>query len=330
MFHQIMLYLLSLLPVMLFMGALIGLDSFSLVKWSTLTLSVFWGCLCVVFALYLNPLMMQLFSSRLIAPPVTEEFLKGLGVLFIVKTRRSAFFIDAVLYGVGVGVGFAFAENIFYINHRPDMLLGTALMRGMGTAVMHCGAVAGTAAILNWFSFRTNHSLRYYPLALLSAIILHTLYNALLLPYYLTLIIVVFGVSLWILLLIFYNEKTIGKWLDMEMTEEVKLLRSMQEGGFSQSPPGLYLLSVRERFSAEKFLDMYCYIRIYLELSLLSKRNLMLAEAGLDIPEEKETQDKIAEFFELKKQIGKTGELILAPIVKQDKLLKWKIQRVKR
>ncbi len=320
------LYIVSLLPVIIFILALIWLDSFSLLKKRYLILAFFWGGICVVISYFCGGWISKFIPIKLLVAPIFEEFLKGLFVLFLIKSNRSAFFIDALIYGVAVGAGFAFFENIKYVSSLSDMSLGTAIIRGVGTAIMHCGAVAGTAAILSWTSLRTHHTLRYYILALIPAMILHSLYNALLLPPYLSLVIIVVGVTMWIIILIFHNENSIGKWLEVEMVSEVELLKIMQKGEFTDSRMGKYMMTIREQFSPEIFLDMYCYIRVYLELSLLCKRNMMLAEVGMNIPKDDTINQKIKEFKALKKQIGKTGELALAPIIKQDRLLKWKIK----
>lgn len=328
--HTLLLYTVSLLPVMLFILALVWLDSFSLMKKRYLAGAFAWGGISVVAAyLWSQPVTQTLYVPSLLAAPIFEEVFKGLFVLMLIKTQRSVFFIDSLLYGAATGAGFAFFENLEYIHFIPNMTVGTAVVRGLGTAVMHCGTVAGTAAMLNWGTLRTHHTLRFYLPALLPGIALHTLYNSLIMPPFLSLLVVVVGVFAWIIALIFHNEKSIGRWLDMEMFSEVELLGAMQKGMFSHSRAGQYILSVRRQFSAERFLDMYCYVRLYLELSILSKRNLMLAEVGIEPPVDDETEGKLTEFYALRKQIGRTGESALTPIVKQDRLLRWKLEAVK-
>ena len=52
--------------------------------------------------------------------PVTEETLKGLGVLLIYLFRRREFdgIIDGIVYAGLIGAGFAFSENILYLGQR--------------------------------------------------------------------------------------------------------------------------------------------------------------------------------------------------------------------
>ncbi len=319
-------YLVSLLPPLLLVALLVWLDSFALVKkWLLLTCFI-WGIVVTYMAVFFNVSITRLMPSiSLVVAPVVEETLKGLLLVLIIRRRWAMFFIDAAIYGVAVGAGFAVSENISYLGAFPDMLFGTALMRGMGTAIMHCGAVASTAVILNWFMTRKGHTGRYFFLALLPGILLHTIYNSLIIPPMMVLPVICLGVTSLIGILFMSNEKSIAKWLDDELAAEVKLLSAMQKGMFSQTKAGQYLMTVKEKFAPDRFMDMYCYVRLYLELSIAAKRNMMLSEAGFPVPDDPDTMSKIKEFNILKKNIGKTAWIVLAPIVKQDKI-DWKIK----
>ncbi len=311
-----MLYLVSLLPPLLLIALLFWLDSFSLVGKSTLLLCFVWGILSALIAGSLNGLFT---GAQLVAPPIIEETIKGLGVLWLVRMRRSAFFIDSALYGVTVGAGFAFLENIGYLAAYPDMLLGTALLRGMGTAIMHCGAVASTAVLLCHVMQRRGHAVRWYPLALLPAIGLHVFYNSLILPPMLALPLVCLGVTVLLGLLFLSNEKSIGNWMERELAWEVSMLSAMRRGEFAASRTGEYLLSARERFEPETFMDIYCCLRTYLELSVCAKRNMMLAEAGLAAPDD-DSRALVAEFRHTYRAIGHAGRSVLTPLIRRDKL----------
>ncbi len=321
-----MIYLLSLLPVLVFVALLLWLDSFSVVRLHILLLAfaggilsalASWGCMVGVPWL----------STSVLAVPALEEWLKGLGVLFLIGRRKSAFFIDAAIYGAVVGAGFALFENLLYAWFTPDMQIGTALVRGFGTAIMHCGTVAATAVILSWISHRYPHLLgALYPLALLPAIGIHLLYNLLLLPPEIMLAIILLGVIGLLIALFIWNERSIVQWMDIEMDTEVKLLSAMRKGSFSESKAGQYMLSLKEQFKPECFLDMYCYVQIYLELSIQAKGNMLLREAGLPVTTTPDTAAKIKEFYWLRRNIGKTAQMALAPIVNRSAVNEWKIK----
>ena len=60
---------------------------------------------------------------------------------------------EGTLLNLGIGTGFAFLENLYYLQVNPDAALWTWIVRGCGTAVMH----GGTTAILAMVS-RTLHN----------------------------------------------------------------------------------------------------------------------------------------------------------------------------
>lgn len=321
-----LLYVISLLPPLLLLLALVWLDSFSLVNKWTLLSALGWGVIAAFIAILLSASMELFIISDTFAVPLVEELIKGLGALLVVRFRRSAFFIDSAIYGATIGMGFAILENYLYVHQLPDMLIGTAIVRGFGTAIMHCGTVASTTVLLNWFSSKRGWSLRAFPITLLPAILLHSFYNSLIVPPFTALVMILFGTTSWLICLFIYNERSISHWLDLELASEVELLSSMKAGEFSKSRAGIYMLTLRERFESECFFNMFCYVRLYLELSLASKRNLMLVEAGFAPIKDQGQKDKLQEFIALRKMIGSIGILALSPIVKNNLINQWKLR----
>ena len=327
-----MLYFIALLPPILFILVLLWLDSFSLVKKGVLLSSFGFGIISVPISFFIiKGFAIIAPNAGIIGDPIIEEIIKGTWILVLLKHRRCAFFIDAALYGAAIGAGFSFLENILYIYFNTDIVVGTALVRGLGTAIMHCGCVISTAVIMSWIANKKKSPYAFFPLALIPAMALHILYNLnnaaaqpLLSPM-LLLFVTLLTVSIWTIVLFSYNEKSIGNWIEGELSAEVQMLAALKKGTFSNSKAGQYMLSVKEQFKPECYFDMFCYVRLYYELSLASKTNMMRAEAGFPIVKDKETSDKVHEFNALKKQIGTTAQMALSPIVKQSRLNEWKI-----
>jgi hypothetical protein len=82
---------------------------------------------------------------------------------------------------------------------------------------------------------------------------------------------------------------------------------------------------LKEHFSSDIIVDMYCYISVYLELSIKSKRNILLAECEMPIVKEPDIDSKLKEFHQLRKIIGKSGELALSPLIKLSNRDLWKL-----
>ena len=101
----------------------------------------------------------------------------------------------------------------------------------------------------------------------------------------------------------------------------------INKGELSSTKAGEYLISVKEQFSNEVIFDMYCYLKLYLELSIKAKSNIMLKENDIEIPYDPELLGKLAELKALRKKIGKVGELVLSPLVKMNYRNLWKINQ---
>jgi len=87
--------------------------------------------------------------------------------------------------------------------------------------------------------------------------------------------------------------------------------------------------TLKERFAPEVIVDMYCYIGLFLELSIKAKRNLMLNETGFPIMFEDDLESKLAELAQLRKLIGPVGELALAPLIRMNYRNLWKLNQLK-
>ena len=79
--------------------------------------------------------------SRYVGPAV-EEFAKALVIVALIRAHRIGFLVDAAIAGFAVGTGFAIVENLLYQQLAPSAGLGTWIVRGFGTAIMHGGTTA--------------------------------------------------------------------------------------------------------------------------------------------------------------------------------------------
>ncbi len=323
-------YLICLIPVFIFLSLLYFLDSFKLVRIKTLTISFFSGCIVALCAYFFNTWTQSHFEidfeqySKYVSP-VLEEILKALVIIIFIKRKKIGFLIDAGIYGFSVGAGFAVLENIYYLNIFPDTNIGIWIIRGLGTSIMHCGTTA-LFAILSIGALNLGKQIIVGVIpGFIIAIAIHAVFNHFYIqPFIQTLLIIVIIPSF--LILIFkYNEVQLRKWLEIEFFNEAELLTSMKKGEFSLSKSGKYLASLKDHFSPEIIVDMYCYISVYLELSIKSKRNILLAECELPIIKEPEIDNKIKEFNQLRKIIGKSGEFALSPLIKLTNRDQWKL-----
>ncbi|MDY0285984.1 MAG: PrsW family glutamic-type intramembrane protease [Bacteroidales bacterium] len=324
----------SLLPVVLFLVFLIYIDSFKLVSVRTIVVCFFYGMLTTVVAYFINTWLCGFLGmeftpySRLISP-VVEELLKAGLVLLLVMRRKVGFMIDAAIYGFAVGTGFAVAENIYYIMTAENTGVILWMVRGFGTALMHGGGTTLFAVLMLSAISRGYPSSRGFFWGILPAVVLHSVYNHFLVSPVISTLFIFVSFPLLVMLMFKHSESKLQQWLEIEFDTEVQLLNKMRQGGFLATKAGAYLVSVKDRFSSEVVLDMYCFIRLYLELSIKAKRNLMLRENGFPAIIEPDTVNQLKELEALKKQIGKTGWIALSPLIRMDYRDLWKLNQLK-
>ena len=307
----------SIIPLLLYLLVLKSLDSFRIVHWRWLVVCMAVGCGSCLVAWAFSEM-----SAALAVPfyaPLIEEILKALVALCAMRLFRIVFFAEALCYGAAIGAGFSLVENIIYIYFSPEMLFATALFRGLGTSMLHIGC--SSLFLVLWLLAKNNSWKNVFRLwGILPCILIHALYN---LHHFQPLVQMVAVVVIFFVIFLCvsnYNEKCIGKWLDQSMMYDIDLLSAIKDGTLPDTKAGQYLMSVKEQFDPYVFLDMICYVQLYLELTITCKSRMMLRESGLlDAESEDDKSQRTAmltEFNTLRGNIGKMGEIILHPIVK--------------
>jgi RsiW-degrading membrane proteinase PrsW (M82 family) len=312
----------ALVPVLLFLAALVYFDGFKLLQFRTVVLMVAIGAVAAGASYPLNTLAYERFPgefqsfSRYVSPWI-EEFLKAVPLVFLIRTRRVGLQVDAAIVGFAVGTGFALVENLYYLALRPDSALVVQIIRGFGTAIMHGGAASALTMIsVTIYEKRPNSGLQIFLPGFFAAVALHSIFNILLVrPVIATTVMVV--VLPFVIYWVFQqSERALRAWLDKDLDSNVQLLESIQTGTFLDSNSGRYLQSLRDRFRGEDLADMLCCVRLHSELALRAKGVLLLRESGMEeLPIDGETQEKLVELAQLERAIGRTGVLALRPLI---------------
>lgn len=322
----VLLYILSLLPICLFVAVLLWMDSFALASWKRLIYTALLGALAC--AIVVMPWRRYSGWGYIFVDPFVQETMKGIIVFLMIRFRKIALFGDATIYGASVGAGFAVLENILFLTVHPAIEPMEAIMRGFEAAVMHIGTTTTLALmlIMAWQGRFGQTNVRKHIaviIAFLLATLIHFLHNTLPIPE----IVMTGGLIIYFVIskrsLFKKNNRFIHEWIDDCINNEVALLSSMKRGEFAATNAGQYLLTLKDSFNSEVFFDMCCYITEYLELSISAKSNLILRSAGIPVRPNPENKAKIAELHALKKRIGRTGERALEPIVQIRDVDKW-------
>ncbi len=110
---------LGLLPVLVFLGALVLLDSYKLVRPRRVLMMLLYGGVAAVVSFVVSRIGAEALDldraqiARYLAPLV-EELLKAIPLVILVARRRVGFLVDAAIAGFAVGAGFAAVENTQY------------------------------------------------------------------------------------------------------------------------------------------------------------------------------------------------------------------------
>ncbi len=313
--------LLALLPVLAFLGALLSLDSYKLVRLRAILLTIALGVASAAVALGINSWFLERVQIgwqtyvRYVSP-FPEEILKTALLVYLFARNRIGFMVDAAIQGFAVGAGFAMAENIFYLWLRPDADLSFWIIRGFGTAMMH-GGVTAIAGILtqSYLERRKLPLLAAVLPGLVVAVILHSVFNHFFLDPRLTTVLILVFFPLLIVLVFRESERRTRQWLGIGFDSDQALLEMVTTGVLAENRIGAYLHSLQGRFPGEVVADMLCYLRLHLELSVQAKGMLLMREAGFKVPPDPAAQSQFDELRYLERSIGTTGKLALHPFL---------------
>lgn len=312
--------LLSVLPVLFFLTALVLVDTYQLVRFSAVVLAVVSGIAAAILAWLASGPIIATFelspeSYRVFAAPALEEALKATLIVYLIRTDRIGFTIDAAILGFAVGAGFACLENLYYIQRLGDAGMGIWIVRGFGTAIMHGGTTA-VFSILAKLAYDSDAKYPIRPLAgaLAVAAVIHSAHNLFWLPPKLNMLVVLIGSSVTIGTLMVVAERRTREWLGTGFDTDQELLNLLMSGKISDTRVGQYLRKLRSRFPGSVVADMLCLIRIRVELSLRAKGLLMMREAGFAVTVGPDVRAKFDELKFLERSIGRIGLLAIEPI----------------
>lgn len=325
----------SVPPVVLFLAALIFLDSYKLVTKRSIIAALIAGCIAAIAAMMVNQLAL---SGELIdgtayiryGAPLVEEILKAVYVVFLIRSKKTGFMVDAAIYGFAVGTGFALAENIYYLQSLQDINPMVWLIRGFGTAIMHGGTTAIFAVMSkNASDVLGNEGLLAFLPGIGTAYAIHSLFNHFILPPLVSTVIVLVTLPLVLVVVFRRSEQSAREWLGVGFDTDVQLLEAITKGEVGTTRVGAYLHTLQDKFLPEVVADLLCYLRIYLELSVQAKGILLMREAGFDVPPDPAIAEQFAELKYLEQSIGKTGQLALAPFIHSSSRELWQLHMLK-
>ena len=334
--NEILRITLALVPVILFLVALRALDSYKLVSLRTVFMALFAGVLAAVVCFAINSVIFAQFPRYAdqyarFGAPVVEEMAKAVYWIFLIATARVAFMADSAICGFAVGAGFAVVENIFYLDVLHGQGPAIWIVRGFGTAIMHGGVAAIGATISAYLlDSRQWRGVRLFAPGLLTAIVLHSLFNQSVGSPVVSMVLAVVGVPLVLAGVFLLSERSLRRWLGGKMDRDIDMLSMIESSEFQHTRVGSYLMSLQEAFPPELRGDMLSLLQLTTELSMRAKGELMVREAGGEPIPDPDTESLFAELRYLEKAIGPTGMMAVRPLLSQTPRDLWEMHRLGR
>lgn len=310
----------ALAPVLAFLAVLVLLDSFKLVALRVVCLAIAAGGAAALMCLVVNPraldatgLSLTLFSRYL--APVIEESAKGAFVLLLARRARVGFLVDAAIIGFAVGTGFALVENAEYLRHLADKAHVLWIVRGLGTAMLH----GGTTAIFAILYKRTadRYPERGLAVALPGwavAVVVHSAFNHFVLPPVVATALLLVVLPLLLQAVFARSEDATREWVGAGLDLDVELLNLLLSSEFAATRLGAYLRELKSHFPGPVVADMFCLLRLEIELGIRAKGMLMAREAGLEPPVDAALLAQLDELRYLRRSVGRTGLIALRPL----------------
>jgi RsiW-degrading membrane proteinase PrsW (M82 family) len=313
--------LLALAPVLVFLAGLQMMDSFKLVRARSVLAAILAGGLVALACLPLHAAILGATGmdvgrfARYVAP-VTEEVLKAAFVAVLFARRRVGFAVDAAVQGFAVGAGFALVENVTYLRALGDAPAYLWAVRGFGTAMLH-GATTAIFAMVSRTMFERRPDalhLVFWP-GLAAAIAIHSAFNHVLLPAVAMTALVLVILPLVMMVVFQRSEHATRDWVGAGLDLDIELLQLVASDAFWFTRFGTYLQELQRRFPGPVVTDMFCLLRLELEVSVQAKAMLVARQAGLEMPVDEDLGAALAELEYLRATIGATGLLALKPLM---------------
>jgi hypothetical protein len=220
-------------------------------------------------------------------------------------------------------------ENFFYLQEKGGQGFAVSTLRGFGTAVMHGGVAAIAAMVTIFLSERKGwRGIRLFAPGLLAAMTIHSFFNQGLLSPVASTVVMLVSMPILMAAVFLWSESLLRHWLGDKLDRDIELLNMIATGELHRTRSGAYLQSLQDVFPPAIRGDMLCMLQLTIELSVRAKGDMLMREAGIEIPPDPEIEAQFQELAYLEKSIGRTGMLAVGPLLSQTPRDLWEMRRL--
>jgi RsiW-degrading membrane proteinase PrsW (M82 family) len=334
---------LALVPVLVLLAIFVWLDAFALMSFREILFLLLVGGIGGIAAYPLSGRLLDTlpigFSSysRFVAPWI-EEAIKGVIVVLLFRFNRIGYKLDAVLSGFAIGAGFSVVENIVYLTLYPNYGVGTWLVRGLGTAVMHGTTLAIFAAMAHEFAERETHesagdfnfNLLWFVPGYLIAVALHLAFNQFPDRPLLAMVGAMIIGPMVVMAIFTFGTSEAQRSLEGEHEGHQAQLRALTAGKWPDSAAGRKVAALSWRLgpNAAEQIRRYWELRSWL---VVQAEQAMLDEAAGDVVLDREKIASVfAELRRLRTAIGRSAFAALKPLLPFSRNDDWEVSELRQ
>ena len=206
-------------------------------------------------------------------------------------------------------------ENFGYLREAGNAPLLLWVVRGLGTAVLHGATTAVVAMVAKTIADRKPERaiLAIVP-GWAVAVVVHSIYNHLLVSTLIATALLLLILPLLVIAVFERSDRATREWVGAGLDLDIELLQLVVSEHFQTTRFGSYLRELRSHFDGPVVADMFCLLRLELELSVQAKARLIARGAGLEMPVDDDLHASLSELAYLRRSIGRTGLLALKPL----------------
>ncbi len=333
----------ALVPVLVLLSVFVWLETFKLMSLREILLLLLLGALTAIIVYPVSGRLIDTlpigFSnySRFVAPWL-EEASKAAAMIGLFWFNRIGYKLDAVISGFAIGAGFSVVENMIYLTIFPEYGIGTWLVRGVGTAVMHGTTLAVLGAIAHEFAERETREsagdfdfkLWWFVPGYFAAVAIHIVFNQFPdRPMVAMLGAIVFA-PVAVLAIFHGGTAEAQRWLKSEHATHKAQLAALQAGKWPDSPAGKKISALAERMDPESAKRIRRYWELQAWLVAEAEETLLEQVAGDVSINKAEIRAAFAELDGLKRALGRSSFAALKALLPFSRNDYWEVSELRQ